>query len=102
MQKNDIFTFTAPSGAEVTAVVVAELCSTHDDIDDSLFLEYLCYSQNRLFTYGERCQRENACTPEEKILTIEKEYGKVLVDYCIIPEYDALLRVEQMCASKNK
>lgn len=102
MKKYDVFTFTAPDGAEVTAAVVAELCSTHDDIDDSLFIEYLCYSQNRLFTYGEKYQRENACTPEEKVLTTEKMYGKVLVNYCIIPGYDALLRVEQMFASKNK
>lgn len=91
MNKNDIFTFIAPNGVEVTAIVVAKLDSTYNEIDDSIYQEYLCYSQNRLFTYAETCQRENAFTLEEATFITESVYGEVLVDYCIIPEYDTML-----------
>lgn len=95
MKKNDVFTFTAPNGVEVTAVVVGELSGSYDEWDDSLYKEFLCYSQNRLFSYGERYKRKNAFTPEETIFTTEHVYGKILVDYCILPDYDAMLEAEQ-------
>jgi len=91
MKKNEIFTFTAPNGVEVTAVVVAKLDSTYNDMDDSIYQEYLCYSQNRLFTYAETYRRENAFTPEETTVTTESVYGEILVDHCILPDYDNLL-----------
>ena len=72
MKKNDIFTFTAPNGVEVTAVVVSIL---RDDRDDKW---YLCYAQNRLFDY--------------RVLSgIEHPLINTWVDYAVIPEYDELL-----------
>ena len=72
MKRNDIFTFTAPNGVEVTAVVVSTL---RDDRDDKW---YLCYAQNRLFDY--------------RVLSgIEHPLINTWVDYAVIPEYDKLL-----------
>lgn len=72
MKKNDIFTFTAPNGVEVTAVVVSII---RDDRDDKW---YLCYTQNRLFDY--------------RVLSgIDHPLIDVLVDYAILPSYDELL-----------
>jgi hypothetical protein len=42
---------------------------------------YLCYAQNRLFTI------EAVYTPT----FINEEYGEVLVDYAILPDYDRML-----------
>lgn len=90
MKKNDVFTFTS-NGVEVTAVVIAELSSSYNEMDDSIYKEFLCYAQNRLFTYAETYRRENAFTEEETIFTADKGYGEILVDYCILPDYDAML-----------
>lgn len=69
MKKNDVFTFTAPNGVDVTAVVVHVVKSN-----------YLCYAQNRLFEMWE--------SPEFGLA-----YTRVIVDYCIIPECDSMLEV---------
>ena len=88
MKKQDVFTFTAPNGAEVTAVVVDKLNSTYDELEDSMYVEYLCYAQNRLFTYHEQIGRKNPYTPEEEEYTIKEWFGRIVVDYCILPDYD--------------
>ena len=67
MKKNDVFTFTAPNGAEVQAVVVHVAKST-----------YLCYAQNRLFEMWE--------SPEFGLA-----YNGIIVDYAILPDYDEML-----------
>lgn len=81
MKKNEIFTFTAPNGVEVTAVVIASVgFAVHVRTAERT---YLCYSQNKLFTYIEK----------KDIYTYEvvMEYGEVIVDYAILPEYDTML-----------
>ena len=86
MKKNDIFTFTAPNGVEVTAIVV------YVGISDYMFTfrttELICYSQNRLFTY---MMKECRNFDEEKYDDPIYYYGKVIVDYAILPDYDAML-----------
>lgn len=67
MKKNEIFTFTAPNGVEVTAVVVHIIKST-----------YVCYAQNRLFEMRE--------SPEFGLA-----YNGIIIDYCILPDYDRML-----------
>lgn len=52
MKKNDVFTFTAPNGVEVTAVVVGTT-GIQEDYFGRQFLNHVCYAQNRLFTYNE-------------------------------------------------
>lgn len=86
MKKNDIFTFKAPNGAEVAAVVIYKRKLMKDFVNYVQY-EYVAYAQNRLFT----------CTQMERVIDRENynacpiEYGHVLVDYCIIPKYDELL-----------
>lgn len=85
MKKNEIFTFTAPNGVEVTAVVIASVgFAVHIRTAERT---YLCYSQNKLFTYIEK---KDIYTDE-----VVMEYGEVIVDYCVIPKYDAMLKTEQ-------
>lgn len=84
MKKNDIFNFTTPNGVEITAVVVEELNSNYSEKYNNVTKEWLCYSQNRLFTYYEQFELGNG-------KLIKSWYGKVLVDYAILPEYDSLL-----------
>ena len=85
MKKNEIFTFTAPNGVEVTAVVVKEL--SYRVIAGEATTQYLCYSQNRLFTY------EKVEDVWHKERPVNYKYGKVIVDYAILPDYDELLQL---------
>jgi hypothetical protein len=81
MKKNDVFTFTAPNGVGVTAVAVAVISSSKYQT------VALCYAQNRLFTYYEHI----AYDVETGEPNTDYNYGEVLVDYAILPDYDALL-----------
>ena len=92
MKKNEIFTFTAPNGVEVAAVVIYELSTDYRELTDTIVKVWLCYAQNRLFTYFEEIRRKNACTPEEEESVIKTWYGTVIVDYCILPDFDAMLK----------
>lgn len=65
MKKNDVFTFTAPNGVEVTAVVIIEW-----PVDTPII-----YAQNRIAFFN--------CA--------ENHIGGVLVDYAILPDYDRML-----------
>lgn len=83
MKKNDVFTFTAPNGVEVTAVVINRVAY---EIGFKYVVErWLCYAQNRVFTYDEShllCHNE---------LPHTFKYGEVLVDYAVLPDYDKML-----------
>ena len=72
MKKNDIFTFIAPNGVEVTGVVVDTIK------DDRDYKWYLCYAQNRIFHYQE-------------IAGLAKPVVTIGVDYAILPDYDVML-----------
>ena len=85
MKKNEIFTFTAPNGVEVTAVALYAVTL----FDGSTFIgnKWICYAQNRLFTmmdYKEGIKKYE-----------EPEYDEVIVDYAILPDYDDMLEAEQ-------
>lgn len=95
MKKSEIFTFTAPNGVEVTAVVINKLRTDYRESTDTIVRVWLCYAQNRLFTYFEEIGRKNACTPEEEEFVIKAWYGTVIVDYCILPDYDDMLEAKQ-------
>ena len=83
MKKNDVFTFTAPNGVEVTAVVINEL--SYRVIAGEATTTWICYAQNRLFTY------KMIQDVWDKSKPIEYHYGEVLVDYAILPDYDDML-----------
>jgi len=81
MNKNEIFTFTAPNGVEVTGVVLAIISSTKYQT------VALCYAQNRLFTFYEYIAYDMETGDSES----DYSYGKILVDYVVLPDYDAML-----------
>ena len=84
MKKNDIFTFTAPNGVKVTAVVLSKVA--HEVNYKWAVSRFLCYSQNRLFTY-----QVSECIWEHMQEEPKYEYGEVIADYAILPDYDSLL-----------
>lgn len=73
MKQGDIFTCVTPNGAVVRAVVVHTICN----VGDQYTRVYLCYSQNRLFTFEDHFGH--------------KRYGETVEEYCVIPKYDELL-----------
>ena len=90
MKKHEIFTFTAPNGVEVAAVVIYRR-NLNRNFPNYVQYEYVAYAQNQLFT----------CTQMERVVDRENyspcpiEYGHILVDYCIMPDYDSMLEAEQ-------
>lgn len=84
MKKNNIFTFTAPNGVEVKAVCLKSIGTVGN------ITQYLCYGQNRLFTineyYSEWTEETGEVCKDSHI-----EYGEVIVDYAILPDYDSVL-----------
>jgi len=83
MKKNDVFTFTAPNGVEVQAVVLESV------FQGTIRNTLICYAQNRIFTYIEESVMKFEGTAEWKK---EYSYGEVIVDYAILPDYDELLK----------
>ena len=97
MKKNDIFAFTAPNGVEVTGVCLDLMRSTYES--EVWYVTYLCYAQNRLFTikeerfiapvvvgidkFGDDIFEEQEC--------VTQNYGEIIADYAILPDYDAML-----------
>ena len=82
MKKNEIFTFTAPNGVEVTAIVIGLVAV---EVTPRLIIDiWLCYAQNKLFTFEESKDRWNNNT-------ITHKYNRVLVNYAILPDYDSML-----------
>lgn len=87
MKKNEIFTFTAPDGVEVTAIAINRVAY---EVDYKQAVErWLCYAQNRLFTYEEIHSIVREDSPNRF------KYGNVIVEYCTIPKYDTILEAEQ-------
>ena len=79
MKKNDVFTFTAPNGVEVTGVCLYPI------FKGTAVTIYVCYAQNRLFTMLEES------TMTDKGIEKTMKYHEVIVDYAILPDYDELL-----------
>jgi hypothetical protein len=93
MEKGMIFEFIAPNSANVSAVCLE--CINTSDSEFGITNTFLCYGQNRLFTY----MIDYISCPvevEEGVLDYQlcetnPRFGSVVCDYCIIPEYDELL-----------
>ena len=112
MKKNEVFKFTAPNGVEVTAVVVDVLEPITDQVPDETMVitKHLCYAQNRLFYYDvvhsiKKVIDEDFEPSEDMDYYYALEYHshevksssehlrEVIVDYCILPEYDTILEL---------
>ena len=85
MKKNDVFTFTSNGVGETAAVLESIFQGSCKNI-------LICYAQNKIFTYIEETYRKNEETDE---WLKDYSYGKVIVDYAILPDYDEMLRAEQ-------
>ena len=48
---------------------------------------FLCYAQNKLFTYY---RKERTSSNLEVVKTVY-EYGKIICDYAVLPDYDSIL-----------
>lgn len=83
MKKNDVFTITF-NGDEVVAVVLYVLKYTPGYLDNT----YVCYGHNKIFLYVE----EHDVGWHTKWIDVVS-YGvqEILVDYAILPDYDAML-----------
>lgn len=84
MKKNEIFTFTAPNGAEVTAICLKNMGTIGN------MTQYLCYGQNRLFTMNEFCS-EWVEETGEACKDTQIEYGEIILEYLNLPDYDIVL-----------
>ena len=91
MKKNDIITFKAPNGVEVTAVIINRYDSAYYVQEENKVKAdkmVLAYAQNRL-----------VLLKDDRVWLNGKYFGnlvqaRILVDYCIIPEYDKMLKNE--------
>lgn len=112
MKKYDVFTFTAPSGVNVTAVVVDVLEPITEQIPDETMVitKHLCYAQNRLFYYDvvdsiKKVMDEDLEISEDmdyyyalkyhshEVRSSKEHLKEVVVEYCILPEYDTILKL---------
>jgi hypothetical protein len=97
MKKNNVFTFIAPNGVEVTGVCLDLIRSTYEY--GVWYVTYLCYAQNRLFTIKEERGTVTVAVDIDEFGDdvfeqqeyITQNYGEVLVDYAILPDYDEQL-----------
>ena len=80
MKRGDIFTFTAPNGVEVTGVCLYPI------FKGTAVTTYVCYAQDRRLTY-----EESHCIWEFMKEEPKSKYGEILIDYCVLPDYDEIL-----------
>lgn len=89
MKRGDIFTFTAPNGVGVTAVVIDLISYESAKYNPQIYVAtYLAYAQNRIF----RCWTENRFNEDDEAsFVVYNPENYIIVDYAILPDYDALL-----------
>ena len=81
MKKNEIFTFTAPNGVEVTGIALYR--NYHFEDNGFTVERWLCYAQNRLII----CEHCISKSTEHDNISLDE----VIVDYAILPDYDDML-----------
>lgn len=98
LEKGSVLEISMPNGITVKAVVVKEKIDIFSPECEFFSIFYhLCYSQNRLFLISEKYYPEEWMkdpeTGDEVTFPSQSEYkmGEVLVDYCVIPEYDSMI-----------
>ncbi len=82
MNKGDKFSVKTPNGVTVEATLIYK--RRLQSFVNYIQYEYVAYAQNRLFTSTQMVRVIDA----DKYNSVPIEYGKVLVDYVIISEYD--------------
>ena len=93
MEQGTLFDFIAPNGTDILAVCIE--CVATNKARFGITNTFICYGQNRLFTYildyiQLPIEVEEGST-EYQLCETNPRFGSILCDYCIIPEYDELL-----------
>ena len=86
LMPNEVFTFVTHNNVKLDAVCIKRISHTFLDESDLVDNIFLCYSQNRLF----KLHLLRYLDVKEYVI---KDGNEILVEYCIIPEYDAKLNV---------
>lgn len=86
LMPNEVFTFVTHNNVKLDAVCIKRIIHTFLDESDLVDNIFLCYSQNRLF----KLHLLRYLDVEEYVI---KDCNEILVEYCIIPEYDTKLNV---------
>ena len=106
LEKGMVLEISMPNDITVKAVVVKE--KIHAFESDCMFFSlfyHLCYSQNRLFLISEKYYpqewMEDPETGDDFTIPSQSEYkmGEIIVDYCVIPEYDSIINSSE-CAER--
>ena len=80
-KRNQTIEVTTPNNVKIEATVLGRVAHETQTHSYGKFTcdTYLCYAQNRLFTY-------NVDTEDDG--TVEEYYGKTVCKYCVIPDID--------------
>lgn len=93
MNKGDIVEIKSPNEVTITAIVLD--CISTAETRFGILNTYLCYSQNRLFTYSIEYYQEWIQTEEDKFeyqfCEHNHKFGSIICEYCIIPGLDEVL-----------
>ena len=93
MEKGTIFEFTAPNGSEVLAICIERVATNKAKF--GITNTFICYGQNRLFTYIldyiQLPIEVEEGSIEYQLCETNPRFGSILCDYCIIPEYEEIL-----------
>ena len=84
LKPHEVFTFVTYNNVKLDAVCIHSVNHIYIDKLHLVDYTYLCYSQNRLFYIH---QQQDLAVKEFVI----KDFNQIVVDYCIIPEYDRML-----------
>lgn len=110
MNEKDVFTFTAPNGVEVKAVVLKVITTSEcerTESSETWTTIYLCYAQNRIFLHNVWKNVEHVINDDcpddayEDYHYALRHYShdvettgydqEIVVDFAILPDYDELL-----------
>lgn len=92
MERGEIFEFINDNGTTIKAVCLSQSTRTGDTIEDGDYNSYVCYAQNKLFYIIQTFHVEWMSDSPVPNVTEEWEEGNTLVNYCLIPEFDEILK----------
>lgn len=92
MNKGDIIKIRTSNGVEVRAAVLDII---EEDLGNVWSNTYILYAQNRIFKAKNMLIIEEYVDEEtgkliKNLRYTELEYAGIIIDYCVIPEYDNL------------
>lgn len=83
LEAKTVYSFPMPNGVTITAACIAQLEESENSEGNITTKLFLCYGQNRLFTWREVYVGEEI---------IASKYVGAVVNYAILPEYDNAMK----------